>query len=41
MLRHTCGHLADPMLVCAHCREELDPHDVQPEPAPLRALAGR
>jgi DNA-binding HxlR family transcriptional regulator len=30
VLRHSCGHEADPMLVCAHCHEELDPHDVTP-----------
>ncbi len=41
VLRHSCGHLADPVLVCAHCRAELDPHDVTPEPADLPALAGR
>jgi DNA-binding HxlR family transcriptional regulator len=33
VLRHRCGHDADPMLVCAHCREELDPRAVTPEPA--------
>jgi hypothetical protein len=34
VLRHnTCGHVADPLLVCAHCREELKPRDVTPEPA--------
>jgi hypothetical protein len=32
ILRHNvCGHEADPMLVCAHCREELDPYEVTPE----------
>ena len=32
VLRHNlCGHEADPMLVCSHCREELHPHDVTPE----------
>ena len=41
VLRHSCGHLADPVLVCAHCRAELDPHDVTPEPAESPALAGR
>jgi DNA-binding HxlR family transcriptional regulator len=42
MLRHVCGHAADPVLVCAHCREELDPHEVTPEPTVARpALAGR
>ena len=35
VLRHnTCGHVADPLLVCAHCREELSPRDVTPEAAP-------
>jgi DNA-binding HxlR family transcriptional regulator len=33
VLRHRCGHPADPMLVCAHCGEELDPRAVTPEPA--------
>jgi DNA-binding HxlR family transcriptional regulator len=42
VLRHSCGHLADPVLVCTHCREELDPHEVTPEPGVDRpALAGR
>ena len=32
VLRHNaCGHEADPLLVCSHCREELDPHEVTPE----------
>jgi hypothetical protein len=34
VLRHTCGHPADATLVCAHCRAELHPHDVTPEPGP-------
>ena len=25
-----CGHDAEPLLVCSHCREELDPHEVTP-----------
>ena len=29
-----CGELADPVLVCSHCREPLHPHDVTPEPEP-------
>ena len=33
-LRHACGHEADPVLVCSHCREELHPHDVTPVPGP-------
>jgi len=41
VLRHECGHPADPVLVCSHCRTELDPHDVTPEPAPVPELAGR
>ena len=32
VLRHNlCGHEADPVLVCSHCREELRPRDVTPE----------
>ena len=31
ILRHNaCGHEDDPLLVCAHCRAELDPHQVTP-----------
>jgi DNA-binding HxlR family transcriptional regulator len=41
VLRHRCGHLADPVLVCAHCHTELDPREVTPEPSELPALAGR
>src|SRR3954471_1407148 len=34
LLRHNlCGHEADPVLVCSHCREELHPHEVTPERA--------
>jgi DNA-binding HxlR family transcriptional regulator len=34
VLRHnTCGHAADPHLVCGHCHEELQPRDVTPEAA--------
>jgi DNA-binding HxlR family transcriptional regulator len=34
VLRHNvCGHEADPLLVCAHCHEELHPQDVTPERA--------
>ena len=33
-LRHSCGELADPELVCGHCHEPLHPHDVTPEPGP-------
>jgi DNA-binding HxlR family transcriptional regulator len=32
VLRHNrCGHEADPVLVCSHCREQLRPRDVTPE----------
>ena len=34
VLRHSCGELIDPVLVCDHCREELRPRDVTPEPGP-------
>ncbi len=33
-LRHSCGHRADPVLVCGHCHEPLHPHDVTPVPGP-------
>ena len=39
VLRHSCGEIADPVMVCAHCRAELDPHEVTPEAADLPALA--
>lgn len=39
VLRHACGGAADPIMVCSHCREELDPHDVTPEPADAPPLA--
>ena len=29
-LHHSCGALADPVLVCGHCHEPLHPHDVTP-----------
>ena len=38
VLRHTCGHSADPVLVCSHCHEPLDPRDVTPEPGPGAAV---
>ena len=31
-LRHTCGHVADPQIVCGHCGEPLRARDVTPEP---------
>jgi DNA-binding HxlR family transcriptional regulator len=33
VLRHTCGHDAAPELVCSHCGQPLDAHDVAPEVA--------
>jgi DNA-binding HxlR family transcriptional regulator len=35
-LVHSCGHVADPVVVCSHCHVPLHPHDVTPvarEPA--------
>jgi DNA-binding MarR family transcriptional regulator len=29
-LVHSCGHEADPVVVCSHCHEPLHPHDVTP-----------
>ena len=35
VLRHnSCGHIADPRLTCQHCRQEIDVHDITPEPGP-------
>ena len=34
VLRHSCGELIDPVLVCNHCGGALHPHDVTPEPGP-------
>jgi DNA-binding HxlR family transcriptional regulator len=35
VLRHRgCGHSAAPSYVCGHCREPLDPRDIQIEPGP-------
>jgi DNA-binding HxlR family transcriptional regulator len=40
VLRHNlCGHEADPLLVCAHCREELRSRDVTPERGPAAQAA--
>jgi DNA-binding HxlR family transcriptional regulator len=40
VLRHNlCGHEADAVLVCAHCREELHPHDVTPVRSPAADAA--
>jgi DNA-binding HxlR family transcriptional regulator len=41
VLRHSCGHDAEPLLVCAHCRDELDPRAVTPEPGPGAQAAAR
>jgi DNA-binding HxlR family transcriptional regulator len=29
-LHHSCGELADPVLVCRHCSKPMHPHDVTP-----------
>ena len=34
VLRHCCGAEAEPVLVCAHCHEPMNPRDVTPEPGP-------
>jgi DNA-binding HxlR family transcriptional regulator len=34
VLRHACGHEADPVVVCSHCSEPLHPHHVTPVPGP-------
>jgi DNA-binding HxlR family transcriptional regulator len=34
VLRHTCGAEAEAVLVCAHCREPMDPRDVTPVRGP-------
>jgi DNA-binding HxlR family transcriptional regulator len=35
VLRHnTCNEIADPRLTCQHCGQEIDVHDVTPEPGP-------
>lgn len=36
VLRHECGHPADPVLVCSHCREDLDPDAITAEATPFR-----
>jgi DNA-binding HxlR family transcriptional regulator len=42
VLRHNlCGHEADPVLVCSHCREELRPREVTPERGPAALHPGR
>jgi DNA-binding HxlR family transcriptional regulator len=38
VLHHnTCGHDADPLLVCSHCHEELQPREVTPVRGPALA----
>jgi DNA-binding HxlR family transcriptional regulator len=35
VLRHqSCGQIAEPVLVCAHCRQEINAHNVTPEAGP-------
>ena len=41
VLRHSCGHDAEPLLVCAHCGDELKPRAVTPEPGPGAQVAAR
>lgn len=42
VLRHDrCGHDAAPIVVCSHCREQLGPSDVTPEPGPGAVEAER
>jgi DNA-binding HxlR family transcriptional regulator len=31
---HACGEIADPALTCQHCHQEIDAHNVTPEPGP-------
>ena len=33
VLRHTCGHDAQPHLTCSHCGEPIEAHAITPEPA--------
>jgi DNA-binding HxlR family transcriptional regulator len=40
VLRHTCGAEAEPVLVCAHCREPMQPRDVTPVPGPGARAGG-
>jgi DNA-binding HxlR family transcriptional regulator len=41
VLHHDCGQPADAVLVCSHCREELEPAGVTAEPGPgVASLAG-
>jgi len=40
VLRHSCGAEAEPVLVCAHCREPMLPRDVTPEPGPGARAGG-
>ena len=32
--RRACGHATEPVHVCAHCGEELEPSEVQIHPGP-------
>lgn len=38
VLRHSCGRDAEPRLVCSHCGEDLEAHDVAPESGPGSAV---
>jgi DNA-binding HxlR family transcriptional regulator len=39
LVHESCGHEADPKLVCSHCGEELRARDVRAEPGPGLAAA--
>ena len=32
VLRHTCGHDAQPQLTCSHCGDPIEAHGITPEP---------
>lgn len=34
LVHTTCGHEADPLYVCSHCGEGIDPREIRPEPGP-------
>ncbi len=34
LVHTTCGHVANPILTCSHCSEQLDPRQVTPRPGP-------
>ena len=41
LVHESCGHETHPQLVCSHCGEAIDPHEMRAEPGPgLLAAAG-